>query len=395
MIAYNKTTLDNLAVQKETTKAYKQDLISKEERAAVDLQYPVDFYTPHFFIRVGLFTLTMIIMSFTVSFFSLFFMDNMDKAIGYIGILFAGSAYAALEYIIKTKKHYRSGVDDALLYQFVGSLYASILYLANITNMANTNTIGITGCGILFIITVFASIRFVNMIGSLIAYLSLIGTLFFICSYIGGIVKVFVPFIIMAASAICYAAVKIVSKRSELRYYKNCLQIIKIATLLTFYIGGNYFVVRELSNTMFDLNLLPGQTIPFGWAFWIFTIVIPFGYLFFGIKNKDVILIRISLLLFAATIFTIRNYYAIAPIEIAMTIGGVVLIASCYALTRFLREPKYGFTYKELYSDNPIDKLQVESLLIAQSFSNQAIPPSGETKFGGGDFGGGGATGEY
>jgi hypothetical protein len=395
MIAYNKTTLDNLVVQKETTKAYKQALISKEERAVIDLQYPVDFYTPHFFIRIGLFILTMIIMSFTIGFFSLFFMNNIDKAFGYIGILFAGCAYAALEYMIKTKKHYHSGVDDALLYQFVGSLYAAILYLANIMNMVNTNSIGITCCVILFIITAFASVRFVNIISSVIAYLSLLGLLFFLCSTIGGIVKALVPFMIMTASAISYTVVKMLSKKTALRYYKNCLQIIKTAALLTFYIGGNYFVVRELSNTMFDLNLLPGQTIPFGWAFWIVTIVLPLGYLFFGIKNKDVILIRVSLLLFAATIFTIRNYYAIAPIEIAMTIGGVVLIAGCYALTRFLREPKYGFTYKELYSDDPIDKLQVESLLIAQSFSNQSIPPSGATKFGGGGFGGGGASGEY
>lgn len=394
MIAYNKTTLDNLVVQQETTKAYKQDLISKEERNAIDLQYSVDFYMPHFFIRVGLFILTMIIVSFTLGFFSLFFMDNIDKAFGYIGILFAGCAYAALEYMIKTKKHYHSGVDDALLYQFVGSLYGAVLYLANIMNMVNTNTIGIT-CGlILFIITAFASVRFVNMITSVIAYLSFLGVLFFLCSNIGGIVKAIVPFVIMAASAICCVTIKMLSKKNELRYYKSCLQIIKIATLLTFYIGGNYFVVRELSNTMFDLNLLPGQTIPFGWAFWIATVIIPFGYLFFGIKNKDVILIRVSLLLFAATIFTIRTYYAIAPIEIAMTIAGVALIAGCYALTRFLQEPKYGFTYKELYSDDPINKLQVESLLIAQSFSHQTIPPDG-TKFGGGSFGGGGATGEY
>jgi hypothetical protein len=295
-----------------------------------------------------------------------------------------------LEYMVKIKKHYHSGVDDALIYQSTSILFGSILFL-----WADKDIIGIPSFLLLFIITGYVSIRFINMITSVIAYLAILGVLFCACTEIGGVAKVVVPFVIMGASAICYVLVKMLSKKTALRYYKNCLQIITVAALLTFYISGNYFVVRELSNTMFDLNLLPGQTIPFGWAFWIATGVIPFGYLFIGIKNKDVILIRVSLLLFATTIFTIRNYYAIAPIEIAMTAAGILLIAGCYALIRFLREPKYSFIYKELYSDNPIDKLQVESLLIAQSFSNQAIPPSGGTKFGGGDFGGGGATGEY
>ena len=394
MIAYNETALDNLFVQQQTIKAYKQGFISKEEKNAIDLQYPVACYTPNVFVRCGLFILTMIITWFTIGTFSLFFIDGIDKVVSLLGICFSIALYAAMEYMIKTKKHYHSGVDDALLYQFIGCLYASVLYLINVTAI-NTNSMGIVCCIILFIITAFVSVRFANMITSLVAYLSLLGVLFFTCARLGGIAKAIAPLILMAAAAFVYVPIKILfNKSTEWRHYKKCLQVVTAASLLSFYIAGNYFIVRELSNSMFGLNLLPGQTIPFGWLFWIFTVSIPFIYLFFGIKNKDAILIRVSLLLFAATIFTIRNYYTIAPVETAMIVAGILLIAGCYGLIRFLEEPKHGFTCKALYADDAIDKLQIESLLIAQSFTHRAAN-SDATKFGGGSFGGGGATGEY
>ena len=79
-----------------------------------------------------------------------------------------------------------------------------------------------------------------------------------------------------------------------------------------------------------------------------------------------------------------------------MVMGGILFIGIAYALIKYLYEPKYGFTYRE--QDEPffMDKLQVESLVIAQTFSEPRLPSSDTgTQFGGGTGGGGGATGEF
>jgi hypothetical protein len=65
MQAYNKSWLKNLVIQKEASDAFEMECISKEEQGNINLAYPVGFYTPNFFIRIGLFALTVIIMLFS------------------------------------------------------------------------------------------------------------------------------------------------------------------------------------------------------------------------------------------------------------------------------------------------------------------------------------------
>jgi uncharacterized membrane protein YgcG len=388
MIAYDPITLDNLSIRQEATKAFDQGLLSKEEKAMIDQQYPVNFYSHNVFMRTGTFILTLITIFFSLGFFSLTFIDNLSETgVAITGVIYAAVTYAALEYTISKKKHYHSGVDDALIWVASLSLFFSICVLINDSNAYLSFSI------ISFMIAAYVMVRFANRLMAIVAYASLLAICFFGCTHLGGFIKALVPFVLMIVSAITYVVIKKKSSDPALRYYTLCFQLITIAALLTFYIAGNYFVVRELSNSMFDLNLKPGQTIPFGWLFWIFTIGIPPAYLYFGIKNKDVVLIRVALLLFIAVCFTIRNYYSIAPIEITMTVAGIVLLLIAYGLIKFLKEPKYGFTADEIKTDNPLAALQIESLIITETFSGQQASP--DTKFGGGSFGGGGATGDY
>ena len=90
-------------------------------------------------------------------------------------------------------------------------------------------------------------------------------------------------------------------------------------SLITTYAAVNYFAVRELSNLLFDLHLPEGASIPGGWFFWLTTILIPPLYIFRALKTKDSLMLRTGLFLLTATIFTIRYYYSVAPVEVVMT----------------------------------------------------------------------------
>ncbi|MEP6712948.1 MAG: hypothetical protein ABJA37_11050, partial [Ferruginibacter sp.] len=96
----------------------------------------------------------------------------------------------------------------------------------------------------------------------------------------------------------------------------------------------------------------------------------------------------------AAMVFTIRYYHFIVPLETAMSLGGIGLIIFAWALTRYLQIPRSGFTSEELRMENSIEKMHLESLILAETFARQSID-AGDTKFGGGGFGGGGASGEF
>ena len=160
--------------------------------------------------------------------------------------------------------------------------------------------------------------------------------------------------------------------------------------MVTLYAAGNYYIVQTLSD---ELNGRPGASIPFGTIFWIWTILVPLIYVVLGIRKKNVILLRTGLLLIAFAVITFRNYYHILPIDTTLTIAGAVILGISYAIMKYLKTPKHGFTYAEPYEANIMDHLKVESLIVAETFSTTPTTPTDSgTKFGGGDFGGGGSS---
>ena len=96
MIAYNKTSLHNNDVRKQATAAFENNLLSADELQQIKEKYPVQFYTPNFFIRIGLFILTGIIVSFSFSLFSLVFMssgENVWKGLLLRDLLYYGALF--------------------------------------------------------------------------------------------------------------------------------------------------------------------------------------------------------------------------------------------------------------------------------------------------------------
>ncbi len=61
---------------------------------------------------------------------------------------------------------------------------------------------------------------------------------------------------------------------------------------------------------------------------------------------------------------------------------------------RYLQAPRYGITDKPLDIENIEGGLQVESLVVAETFNEVPSPDEG-FRFGGGSTGGGGATGQF
>lgn len=386
MIAYDKTGLFNLFVQQQTQIAFEDHCLSKEEKENILFKHPESFYTPNIFIRIGLFILTNIIMLFSAGLFTLIFLSIIEETASALTIIFSVLLFVALEYMIRTKKHFQSGVDDALVWGAAITLFCGISLPNNFGGFAN--------CFLIFIISTACMLRYADRLMAVVSFTGVLGMIFFACSHMGSMAKAILPFIIMIVSLITYIIVKRINTGKSLSVYSDCMTMVEIVSLLTLYIAGNYWVVRETSNIMFNMQLLPGQSIPFGFLFWIFTAIIPLIYLFFGIKKKDAVLLRTGLLLIAAIIFTVRYYHAILPLDIAMLCAGIIMVLIAWALIRYLRVPKHGFTEQALRPQHVLENMHIESLVIAETFS--PAPQSNDgNQFGGGSFGGGGTSGEF
>jgi len=387
MIAYNKIWLANLRLHKQLEKDQKGGFINSDEVNAIKKKYPVGFYTPGLFARVGLFIVTCIVISFADGLIALMAEHLISSAA--FPIFLGVASYAVLEFMVNVNHHYKSGVDDALLF-ISGCLFFFGFMMLFDSFEGESNHIALTG--FTFLLSLAFAIRFADMLMSAICYAFFFLFIFF-CWTRGipyGLLSA--PFVMMAVSAVVYRLSHINRTKATLTNYDNCLIVGSVVSLLVLYGAGNYYVVQTLSDQTNAAGT--GNTaIPFGAFFWAWTILVPFVYLAFGIKRKDAVLLRTGLLLIVAAAITFRNYYHILPVDTTLTIVGAVILGIVYAIMRYLKTPKHGFTYAEADDKDLMDHLKVESLIVAETFATAPSAPANDApKFGGGDFGGGGSS---
>lgn len=388
MIAYRKIWLYNLLVQEQVEKAYRSGNLTEPERENIMERYPVGFYTPNIFIRLGLFLLTCVIISFAFGLVTLILIDTkLVVSPGYF--LFLGiSAYIALEFVIKNMNHFRSGVDDALIWISSGlTLFAFYLY----TDAHDMRQQDLAIAGFMVVLGCYFSLRFADVLMTVITLLSFIAFVFILWNQVPGWGLATMPFLMMVITAGSYLLCRFATHKSVTVHYSNCLTALHVLSLLILYLAGNYFIVQTLGG---DISSEKPPQVPFASFFWTWTIVLPFVYIVAGVKKKDVILLRTGLLLVAAAAITFRNYYHLMPIEATLALAGAALLLAAYSVMKYLKTPKHGFTHEILDEENIMDKLKIESLIVSETFSGTTAPAAG-TRFGGGDFGGGGASSNF
>lgn len=395
MIIYNKEWLHNQKIQDQAAIIYNQGDINSEELKKIKEKYPVGFYSPNIFLRVGIFLLTLVILSFSMGLISLFVYELKFLDSPYF-LLFLGLVnYAALEYIVTVKHHYRSGADDALMWVAAGLFLAAyIFFLDKIFLSRPDHPAELFIYGFSFLLASYFTLRFADILMTLTAVLALVAFIFYGWMNLGFYALQTLPFLMMVFSGIVYYVSNHASNHKKYTFYSTCITSITILCLLLFYLFGNYFVVRELGAEMSNTTLNEAQSIPFAWFFWLWTFIIPVLYIGAGLKKKDVILLRVGLILVAAAAFTLKNYYEIMPSELLLVIAGSILIGIAWFTTKYLKTPKNGFTSTEIKDGNALDNIQIESLIVGETFS---VPQPGATghQMGGGNFGGGGASGNF
>ncbi len=377
LIAYNTNDLNALLITEKAEIWHNRGWLSTALWTKIKANYVVNFYSPNIFMRIGGFVFSLILIVALLAILTLFMGGNVEKSWPLLAVFMGFIAIAFLEFIIKSK-HYKSGIDDALLYGGV------CLIIGGLMTVLDLNANELTFYCLFFPFLMVAAIRYIDTLMSIVVYIFLLIIVILTTLKLPLIAPLILSFVVMLFSAIIYLIVVKTQQNKAFIYWQMNLNTLEALSLMTFYASGNYFILQQTNALYFNNSIV---AMPY--VFWFFTFATPFLYIYKGLKNKNRLLLSIGLLAIATGVATFRYYFHVMPMEIAAIIGGVILLSTAYFSIKYLRDNKTPFTYDAEDGETPFYQ-HAESLIIAQTFGNQQPQEGEKPLFGGGDFGGGG-----
>jgi hypothetical protein len=391
MLTYNKTWIDNLEVRKQSAKWLKKNLITKEEHENVKRAYPTSYSQSIFLMRIGMFIFTLIVILGTTGLFGVATLG--ENAIGVQGLAYGIIAAFIATHFIRTRNYFRSGVIDALIYFSVFSFSMGICILISGNDFDfDLDPVIYLAASIPF--AAFMAIYFADAFLALCVYASLFLINALLVMKIGTIGKMILPFEAIILSFCAYKWVDSIKNVEAYKYWHRLIATLRAAALTTFYLSGNYLVVRELSEALLKTTVAPGQDISLALFFYAWTIVVPILFIIYGLKQKDSLISRVGILMEVTGILCIRHYYSVLPLESALILAGIFLVVLARLSMYYLREPRNGITYLEDTEEDDELMTAIGSTAVSH-VAGKSIHQEEPGKFGGGQSGGGGAGSNF
>ncbi|MBK9338956.1 MAG: hypothetical protein IPM98_21425 [Lewinellaceae bacterium] len=384
MIPYNRIWLDALLTRDAALDWHRQGLFSDEKWQVVQARHVVHFYSPNVFVRIGLAIFTLILLLAGVGLGGLILDADSVEGFALLCFFYGLILLAALEmWAIGSARHFGSGVDDMLLYfgtsMLLGSVYLLLPY--------NTGVLTYACLTLPFLVA--GSIRYLDRLLAAAAFVCLLVVVLLAARETPRLALYILPFAGMLTAAGTYFFAQYGQRRYDWRYWHGVLVVLELLALVFFYVSGNYWVVQQAGAAWFQL-----EQVPLAWFFWAFTFAVPVAYIFWGLRQKDRLLLDVGLACVAVAVFTFRAYFHVMPLAWAAVIGGVLLFATAYLSIRYLKKSGGAYTYDAAADQSLLQ--EIEQQLLAQHLAHQQsqTPTLGDS-FGGGQFGGGGADGKF
>ena len=379
LIAYNTTDLEALIITEKAADWQQKNFISTDKLSAIQRHYLTAFYTPNVFIRVGLFIFCSIVVFSVFGLFAL--MGFSENGLGYNALFVGVGCFVGLELMIQSK-HFKSGIDDALLYCGLGFIVGGLAFLLKL------DPDELPFYWTFLPLLIVAAVRYLDRLIAAVVFGFLLTIVVLTTLKFPTMDPSVLSFILTFFAAIAYFFTQRAQKNVDFRFWKDALDVLEGLSLVVFYASCNYYVLQQANETFFD-----NPTVSLAPLFWFLTFFIPLFYIYQGLRQRNRLTLSMGLLGIAVGVATFRYYFHVVPMEVAAILGGGVLLAFSYFSIQYLKRHTTPFTYAE-DGEKPFYQ-QAESLIIAQSLGNATPHEDGKPQFGGGDFGGGGAGQEF
>ncbi|CAM3315965.1 hypothetical protein FLLO111716_03165 [Flavobacterium longum] len=389
MTAIDPEMLENLRLAEELKRLKSGGFVTAEHvvHAKATLELPKT--NSNILARIAFFLLGCFLFSSLGGLSSLVLLNLMDIFGSHYEIMlffYAAIGFGMAE-LLAAKYYYAYGLDDAFV------IGCQLLFATGVGVMLDSATAGFLALGVVGLLTY---IRYVLAASALFGVIGISGFFASLVISDGVLSNGFLPFLMLLVSVALFFGSRKLSGTERYMLYENGLGVVKACSLILAYLSVNYLVVRQLSESLMNVVVAPGEDIPLAILFYGFTFLIPAFYLVYAIKAKDRMFFIVGLLAVAFTVFTIRYYHSVLPIEMALTIGGSLLFGVSYFFIRKIRNNDTGITFKpDRYTDS--EALSYAQAVIANSHAHMknVMPNDSPMPFGGGGFSGGGAGENY
>ncbi len=386
MIVYDKTELENATLLEEGHSLKAAGFINKEQYNLISNELAVPKSQNNILIRAGFFLLGSFLYSSICGFITLLSLEGNYENFKVLVFIFSIIGFAGTEFLA-TQKFYRYGLDDAFL---LGSQLTLAIAIG-----ISTDGNGLIISLIIMITSLLSYLRYVNLSMVLLFCFAITSSLVYSLFEVGATGKTILPFVLMLFSTGIYFYSNTILKNLKTTFYHKGVLLTNSFSLILFYLSGNYLVVRELSVALLGAEISPNSDVSFAYFFYAFTFIIPAAYLVYSLLKKDRIMLWIGALAMAFSIYSIRYYYAVLPIETFLTIAGLLLFAFTYFSIKKLKNNETGITFRADRFTNAKAFRNAEALIASQlGLKPEAVPVS-DMEFGGGGFSGGGSGGEF
>ncbi len=386
MVAYKEELLINTIIGEKSDELYEGNFITKEQLLNIKRTLPALKGSKNILVRILFFFLGAFLYSSVCGLISITFLSNLENEtiwtvapfiFGIIGIL-------VMELLIAPNmKYYKNGLDDAV----VAGIPLSVGFGFGLVGAYDTSIISLS----VFFAATICYLRYLNIPSLLVAVIALVATI--ASAMIDYIIygSALAPIVLAAVAYFSYKYNSRLLVKVKKPYYYQGIVILKISSTILFYLSLNYTVITELSyELMPDLEVNTFSTI-MSYLFILLTAIIPFVYIYLGLKNKDKPLFIVGILTLVASYFTLRYYYMFINLETELLFFGVLIFISSYLVLKRLKNNLQGFTFlPDRLSNTNSEQLEVLAS-IAQFGRNATATESSPMEFGGGGFSGGGA----
>ena len=348
-------------------------------------------YQPPFWIRVGLFIATWLGGLFCMSWFGLIFFGFLDHIFSsefsglLMAVIAAAAAFVVARHFIETKNHFCSGIDDALSLASLLCLGIAAFLLREILNLPPLSwyslllASGVAACFSAYYLDRF--IAFIALVLLLFGFYKLV-----LITPLGMLI---LPIIYFLTGMILWFVNRGWQKKGDL-FYEPLVDFVEVCCLCLLVLSPQFVLVEFAFH--FLMNAV--GPLPFGHIFKAFSLLIPVFMLVMGWKQKNRAMLWVGLLGFAFGFYSLATEVWYWSAESCLLLIGGVLSSLGYGLHRLLKNNQLpGF---DLDAGAKAHFLQdVVSHVIQTTAATDRPEPKGEPKFGGGDFGGAGATGDF
>lgn len=382
MQAYNKEQLQHYFLVEAAKTLYTNKFIAKEQLAEVTKNLLLVKTNGNFLVRTAFFLLGSFLYSSISGTFAIFTLVG-DGVNAYKGLLFFYAAIGLIgSELLARSNYFRHGLDDAFILGF------QLCFCVAFGALTEDFLVGFVG---MVIVGAFCSLRYVHTLSVLVFCIGIVAVCCNLVVEKHYVETLYLPFFGCVLAIGFYLGSQKMKRLNTAYFYNESVSLMKLFSLVLGYFSLNYMVVRELSQNLMQLEILPGKDIPFAYLFYGCTFAIPLFYIFYGIYAKERLFLWIGLFTTGYSIFTIRFYYSLMPLEYAMLLGGIVLFIVAFLGIRYWKNNTEGITFQpDRSSDNKMFR-NAQMLIMTTQVQPHAPVASSKMPFGGGGFSGGGA----